>query len=188
VAIRFPRRLPGIRNSKASLGRMRVRPTVVPYFCMRKVGKPAGGPRSPPHFCEPNSIALLRERHLGFPRRRQVAPCPAAGRQGGQGLRWGPTIRKIIKMTSLETIVAFLDRELNIKAFADESHNGLQVENFREKSPAWRSASTPPSRSSEEAVRRKAQMVICHHGLSWGDSLKRNHRAQLPAAEVSAGP
>ena len=75
-------------------------------------------------------------------------------------------------MKSLEKIVAFLDRELNIKAFTDESHNGLQVENSGK---IFHVATGVDASLAffEEAARRKAQMVICHHGLSWGDSLKR---------------
>ncbi|MBU0714721.1 MAG: Nif3-like dinuclear metal center hexameric protein [Verrucomicrobia bacterium] len=75
-------------------------------------------------------------------------------------------------MKSLETIVSFLDRELDIKAFADASHNGLQVENSGK--IARISVGVDATLAFfEAAARRKAQMVICHHGLSWGDSLKR---------------
>ncbi|MBU4200862.1 MAG: Nif3-like dinuclear metal center hexameric protein [Verrucomicrobia bacterium] len=75
-------------------------------------------------------------------------------------------------MKSLETIVSFLDRELNLKAFADDSHNGLQVENSGKISRVVAGVDASLA-FFEEAARRKAQMVICHHGLSWGDSLKR---------------
>ncbi len=75
-------------------------------------------------------------------------------------------------MTTLETIVSFLDRELNIKAFSDDSHNGLQVENSGKIARVCVGVDATMA-FFEEAVRRKANMVICHHGLSWGDSLKR---------------
>lgn len=75
-------------------------------------------------------------------------------------------------MTSLNAIVSFLDRELNLKAFEDNSHNGLQVEN------SGRIANVCVGVDAslaffKEAQKRKANLVICHHGLSWGDSLKR---------------
>ena len=75
-------------------------------------------------------------------------------------------------MKSLKTIVSFLDQELNIQAFKDSSHNGLQVENYGK---ITRVATGVDASLSffEEAARHKAQMVICHHGMSWGDSLKR---------------
>jgi dinuclear metal center YbgI/SA1388 family protein len=75
-------------------------------------------------------------------------------------------------MKSLATIVSFLDRELNIKAFADSSHNGLQVENSGKIARIGVGVDASLA-FFEEAARHKAQMVICHHGLSWGDSLKR---------------
>lgn len=75
-------------------------------------------------------------------------------------------------MKSLETIVSFLDRELNIAAFSDASHNGLQVENSGKISRIGVGVDASLA-FFEEAARRKVQMVICHHGLSWGDSLKR---------------
>ncbi len=75
-------------------------------------------------------------------------------------------------MTTLRTITDFLDCELNIAAFQDDSHNGLQVEN----SGAVRRVCVGVDASLaffEAAAERKANLLICHHGLSWGDSLKR---------------
>jgi dinuclear metal center YbgI/SA1388 family protein len=68
--------------------------------------------------------------------------------------------------------VGALDRELNVASFKDDSHNGLQVEN----SGCVRKVCCGVDASLEffEAARkRKADLVVCHHGLSWGDSLKR---------------
>ena len=76
------------------------------------------------------------------------------------------------KMASLKTIVSFLDRELNVKAFSDDSHNGLQVENIGKIVRVCVGVDASLA-FFEEAVKRKANLVICHHGLSWGDSLKR---------------
>ncbi len=75
-------------------------------------------------------------------------------------------------MKSLAAIVAFLDRELHIKAFADESNNGLQVENSGRIARVAFGVDASLA-FFEEAARRKANLAICHHGLSWGDSLKR---------------
>jgi dinuclear metal center YbgI/SA1388 family protein len=75
-------------------------------------------------------------------------------------------------MTMLNKLTSFLDRTLNVAAFQDESHNGLQVEN----SGRVRRVCVGVDASLaffERAAERKADMVICHHGLSWGDSLKR---------------
>ena len=75
-------------------------------------------------------------------------------------------------MAKLDDIVAFLDRELRVNKFTDSSHNGLQVANRG----TVRRVCCGVDASLEffEAAQRKgADLVICHHGLSWGDSLKR---------------
>ncbi len=76
------------------------------------------------------------------------------------------------KMTMLDKIVAFLDRELNVRAFADDSHNGLQVENAGKIARVCCGVDASLD-FFEAAVKFKADLVVCHHGLSWGDSLAR---------------
>ena len=73
-------------------------------------------------------------------------------------------------MKALEKIISFLDRELKIETFTDSSHNGLQVENSGKITRVAVGVDASLA-FFEEAARRKAQLVICHHGLSWGDSL-----------------
>ncbi len=75
-------------------------------------------------------------------------------------------------MASLKKIVSFLDRELNLSSFIDESNNGLQVENSGEvrKICAGVDASLE---FFEKAAEEKADLLLCHHGISWRDSLKR---------------
>ncbi|MEI6970721.1 MAG: Nif3-like dinuclear metal center hexameric protein [bacterium] len=73
---------------------------------------------------------------------------------------------------TLGQVAALLDRELRIADFKDSSNNGLQVEN----SGTVRRICCGVDASMEffeEAAARKADLLICHHGLSWGDSLKR---------------
>ncbi len=73
-------------------------------------------------------------------------------------------------MNQLHQIVAKLDRELDIP-FADGSNNGLQVANAGRvrKICTGVDASLP---FFEQAAARGADLLICHHGLSWHDSLK----------------
>jgi len=75
-------------------------------------------------------------------------------------------------MTTLTTITSCLDKELNVAAFKDDSHNGLQVENSGNVLRICVGVDASLA-FFQEAVKRKANLVICHHGLSWGDSLKR---------------
>jgi dinuclear metal center YbgI/SA1388 family protein len=73
-------------------------------------------------------------------------------------------------MANTHKIVSFLNEELRIDTFRDASHNGLQVAN----SGRVRKVCCGVDASLEffEAAReRGADMVICHHGISWGDSL-----------------
>jgi dinuclear metal center YbgI/SA1388 family protein len=67
----------------------------------------------------------------------------------------------------------FLDATLEVKKFsADSSNNGLQVEN----SGTFTKVCCGVDASLEffRAARKKgADFLICHHGLSWGDSLRR---------------
>ena len=73
-------------------------------------------------------------------------------------------------MTALAAIVRHLDRELAAN-FADSSNNGLQVQN----SGRVRRVCTGVDASLpflERAAAQGADLVIVHHGLSWGDQLK----------------
>jgi len=77
-----------------------------------------------------------------------------------------------LSVRKLEDIVTYLDRELKLDAFRDTSANGLQVAN----SGTVRKVCCGVDASSEffrEAERHGADLLICHHGISWGDSLKR---------------
>lgn len=75
-------------------------------------------------------------------------------------------------MPSLATLTDYLDRTLNLAAFEDVSHNGLQVANGGKIRRV--AAGVDASMAFfERAAERGADLLICHHGLSWGDSLKR---------------
>ena len=75
-------------------------------------------------------------------------------------------------MTLLKTIVTFLDRELKITDFKDSSHNGLQVENSGKIRRIC--CGVDASMSFFKAAHAKgADLVICHHGLRWGESMAR---------------
>ena len=75
--------------------------------------------------------------------------------------------------TSLDRIVAALNAELCMDEFEDASHNGLQVANASGRVRKVCCGVDATLAFFEEAARRKADLVVCHHGISWGDSLKR---------------
>jgi dinuclear metal center YbgI/SA1388 family protein len=69
-------------------------------------------------------------------------------------------------------IAALLDAELALGAYKDVSNNGLQVEN---QGPITKVATAVDAsiETFEAAAAAGAQLVIVHHGLSWGNSLAR---------------
>lgn len=69
-------------------------------------------------------------------------------------------------------LIAALDEKLRIADFDDFSNNGLQVDSSRNAFAKVCSGVDASLEFFEEAARRGADLVICHHGLSWGDSLK----------------
>ena len=73
---------------------------------------------------------------------------------------------------SLSTLVALLDKALAVNAFHDASNNSLQVANSGTVSRVITGVDAS-LRLLKEASARGANCVVCHHGLSWGDSLKR---------------
>jgi dinuclear metal center YbgI/SA1388 family protein len=80
---------------------------------------------------------------------------------------------------SLYELTSYLDETLGVKNVRDVSNNGLQIANGGRVSRVLAGVDAS-LRLLEEAVARGADCVVCHHGLSWGDSLKRitglNHR------------
>ncbi len=87
--------------------------------------------------------------------------------------------------TPLSDIVAELDSVLRLADFADDySRNGLQVEGaHRGVARICFGVDASPT-FYEEAIRRGADLLVVHHGISWGDSLARiagpNYRLVAP--------
>ena len=75
-------------------------------------------------------------------------------------------------MAELNKIVDYLNRQMNIGEYPDSSHNGLQVENSGQVKNVCCGVDASME-FFEQALERGADLLICHHGISWGDSLKR---------------
>lgn len=71
----------------------------------------------------------------------------------------------------LNKITTHLDKILKLDQFADSSNNGLQIAN---KGNVTRIACGVDASLEffKAANAQGANMLICHHGISWGDSLK----------------
>jgi dinuclear metal center YbgI/SA1388 family protein len=75
-------------------------------------------------------------------------------------------------MADLKRIVAYLNRHMSIEEYPDSSHNGLQVENNGKVRKICCGVDASME-FFEKAVETGADLLLCHHGISWGDSLKR---------------
>jgi len=84
----------------------------------------------------------------------------------------------------LEKIVSWLDKTLNVSAFDDVSNNGLQVARRDEGDIHSRTRTHHSSftvafavdasvRAVKAAVAAGAQLLVVHHGISWGGGVKR---------------
>ena len=84
----------------------------------------------------------------------------------------------------LEKIVTWLDRTLNVAAFDDVSNNGLQVDRFP--APVQNPKTSKPQtistvafavdasvRAVKAAAKAGAQLLVVHHGISWGGGIRR---------------
>jgi dinuclear metal center YbgI/SA1388 family protein len=72
----------------------------------------------------------------------------------------------------LREVIGYLDATLEIDRFRDYAPNGLQVEGVME----VECVVTGVSASAEligRAVERRADLIVVHHGLVWGDGLTR---------------
>jgi dinuclear metal center YbgI/SA1388 family protein len=91
----------------------------------------------------------------------------------------------------LAELVDWLDRTLDLPAFADDaSNNGLQVEGASRGVTKVACGVDASPAFYEEALRRGAQLLVVHHGISWGASLARiagpNHRLVAPLVRADA--
>jgi len=78
----------------------------------------------------------------------------------------------------LDKIVIWLDRTLNVSAFDDVSNNGVQVERSelrgeRSEVKTVAFAVDASVRAVRAAAAAGAQLLVVHHGLSWGGGVKR---------------
>ncbi len=110
--------------------------------------------------------------------RRRRSGSAAAGNNGVR-----PRTRRTVRAADgvpLARIVEALDGELRLAAFRDDSHNGLQVASRSGQVTRVCCGVDASLPFFEAAAAEGADLLICHHGLSWGDSLRRitglNHR------------
>jgi len=73
----------------------------------------------------------------------------------------------------LEKITDWMDKTLNVAAFDDVSNNGLQIGCFHEEVKTVAFAVDASLEAIETAAERGAELLVVHHGISWGGGIKR---------------
>ena len=72
----------------------------------------------------------------------------------------------------LEKILAWLDRTLKVADFDDVSNNGLQIDRTAHEVRVVAFAVDASVRAVESAAKAGAQLLVVHHGISWGGGIK----------------
>lgn len=75
--------------------------------------------------------------------------------------------------TTLAKVTTFLDRTLNLAAFDDVSNNGLQVDRAEGPVATVAFAVDASVRAVVAAREAGAELLVVHHGLSWGGGIRR---------------
>lgn len=73
----------------------------------------------------------------------------------------------------LAEMVSWLDESLNVRAFDDVSNNGLQIDRDGCEIQTVAFAVDASVRAVEAAVAAGAELLVVHHGISWGGGIRR---------------
>ena len=73
----------------------------------------------------------------------------------------------------LERIISWLDKTLRVSSFDDVSNNGLQVDRTAHEVRTVAFAVDASVRAVKQAAKAGAQLLVVHHGISWGGGIKR---------------
>lgn len=74
---------------------------------------------------------------------------------------------------TIEKITDWLDRTLNVAAFDDVSNNGVQIARIGDEVKSVAFAVDASLRAVEAAAAAGAEMLVVHHGISWGGGIKK---------------
>ncbi len=77
------------------------------------------------------------------------------------------------KKTTVAAVAAWLDRELKVGEFDDVSNNGVQISGDGRKVTTVAFAVDASAKSVRAAAASGAQMLVVHHGISWGGGIRR---------------
>lgn len=73
----------------------------------------------------------------------------------------------------LSKITDWLDATLKVQSFSDVSNNGLQIDRSGGEVKCVAFAVDASARAMEMAAKAGAQLLVVHHGISWGGGIQR---------------
>ena len=73
----------------------------------------------------------------------------------------------------LSDILAWIEKTLDVKSFDDVSNNGLQIAREGDAVSSVAFAVDGSAESVRKAAKLGAQLLVVHHGISWGGGIKR---------------
>lgn len=74
---------------------------------------------------------------------------------------------------TIDKITSWLDKTLNVSAFDDVSNNGVQIARIGDEVKSVAFAVDASVRAVEAAAAAGAELLVVHHGISWGGGIKR---------------
>jgi len=81
--------------------------------------------------------------------------------------------KKKAKRVALGDVLAWIERALDVKSFDDVSNNGLQIAREGDDVSLVAFAVDGSAASVKAAAAAGAQLLVVHHGISWGGGIRR---------------
>ena len=81
--------------------------------------------------------------------------------------------RKKTKRVTVGEVLAWIDSALDVKSFDDVSNNGLQIAREGDEVSLVAFAVDGSAESVRAAAAAGAQLLVVHHGISWGGGIRR---------------
>ena len=81
--------------------------------------------------------------------------------------------RKDVKRVTVGEVLAWIDSALDVKSFDDVSNNGLQIAREGDEVSLVAFAVDGSAESVKAAAAAGAQLLVVHHGISWGGGIRR---------------
>ena len=82
-------------------------------------------------------------------------------------------MKKKAQTARLGDILAWIEKALDVKSFDDVSNNGLQIARDGDKVSSVAFAVDGSAENVRKAAKLGAQLLVVHHGISWGGGIKR---------------